>query len=183
LLATMLLNQLRCSAGSSAFWGARDGFVVSRPRLPRSVTSLQVRATTSEQQPSAGWLQSVASKIGQVGSLLEKRLHGVDVAEPTTPAGDTVTYVGTAVIMKKLQVLDIMDRVADMQDDASEVLGGKHVSVQLISTEINPSRAPILATLTNFLTLVTLSVSSISWQSLLFERFSGLDWQRQGRRS
>ena len=131
------LTQVRCAgSAASAFCGSRDGFV-ARPRGgQRPVSTLQVRATTSEQR-GAGWLESVVSTIGQVGSYVDKKLHSQ--SKDVVPGGDMVTYKGTATIMKKLKVLDLMDRVADMQDDASEVFGGKHVSVQLVSNEIDPS--------------------------------------------
>ena len=133
----MLLTQLKCTGSSaSAFNGARDGFVARKPMLQQPV-SLQVRATTSE-QPSAGWLESVASKIGQVGGYVTGTKPNGHATE-FVAGGDMVTYYGKAVIMKKLKVLDLMDRIADIQDDASELLGGKHVSVQLISAEKDPS--------------------------------------------
>lgn len=128
----MLLTPLKC-AGSSAstFLGARDGFVVRNERLQRSVQPLQVRAAAPSDQPGTGWLAST------VGSLTGKTRNGQ--ASKFVQSADMVTYSGKAVIMKKLKVLDLMDRVADAQDDASEVLAGKHVSVQLVSNEVDPS--------------------------------------------
>ncbi|KAG0566624.1 hypothetical protein KC19_7G078400 [Ceratodon purpureus] len=138
----MLLTQLKCTGSSaSAFNGARDGFVARKPMLQQPV-SLQVRATTSE-QPSAGWLESVASKIGQVGGYVTGTKPNGHATE-FVAGGDMVTYYGKAVIMKKLKVLDLMDRIADIQDDASELLGGKHVSVQLISAEKDPNTGKAL---------------------------------------
>lgn len=94
--------------------------------------SLQVRATTSA--GGAGWSQSASSKIGKVGSYVDEKLRG---QASTDRSSEIVKYKGTAVLMKKLKLLDLTDRVADAQDDASEILRGKKVTVQLMSNEID----------------------------------------------
>lgn len=89
---------------------------------------------------SVGWFQKLVStsnsEIGKMETYVrEKLFHG---------GGDSlsaVEYTGTAVVMKKLKVFDLIDRVADVEDDASEAIIGKHVSVQLVSTELlDPSK-------------------------------------------
>lgn len=55
---------------------------------------------------------------------------------------ETVQYTGTAVVMKKLKVLG-SDAAADAEDDASE-FDGKNVSVQLLSSEIDPETGKTL---------------------------------------
>lgn len=95
---------------------------------------MQVRATTSA--GGAGWSQSASSKIGKVGSYVDEKLRG---QASTDRSSEIVKYKGTAVLMKKLKLLDLTDRVADAQDDASEILRGKKVTVQLMSNEIDQS--------------------------------------------
>jgi hypothetical protein len=66
-------------------------------------------------------------------SAFDKLVH-------STPGKDDPNNVhlkATVVISKKLLQLDLVDRVADLQDDASEVLGHK-VSITLVSTKIDP---------------------------------------------
>lgn len=50
-----------------------------------------------------------------------------------------VTYKASVTIQKKLLVLDLTDLVADSGDDLAEVLG-QHVSFQLVSTKVDPSK-------------------------------------------
>ncbi len=94
--------------------------------------SLQVRASTSAE--GTGWLDSASMAFGEVATYVEKKIGEVK----DEFSHDVVDYFGTAVIMKKLKMLDLIDRVADIQDDTSELVGGKHVTVQLVSTDIDP---------------------------------------------
>lgn len=79
------------------------------------------------------------ARVEEVGGYVEKKPHG--------PGGDggVVHYKGTAVLIKKLAMFDMLDRVADAQDDASELLRGKHVSFQLVSSEVDPSTSHALS--------------------------------------
>jgi len=72
--------------------------------------------------------------FGEVATYVEKKIEEVK----DEFSHEVVDYFGTAVIMKKLKMLDLIDRIADIQDDTSELVGGKHVSVQLVSTDIDP---------------------------------------------
>ncbi len=129
-----LLNQFKTGIAASTLRGSRDSVVVRKARSLGRSESLQVRATTSA--GGAGWSQSASSKIGKVGSYVDEKLRG----QPSTDrSSEIVKYKGTAVLMKKLKLLDLMDRVADAQDDASEILRGKKVTVQLMSNEIDQS--------------------------------------------
>jgi hypothetical protein len=94
--------------------------------------SLQVRAKTSTD--GTGWLDSASMAFGEVATYVEKKIGEVK----DEFSHDVVDYFGTAVIMKKFKMLDLIDRVADIQDDTSELVGGKHVTVQLVSTDIDP---------------------------------------------
>jgi len=93
----------------------------------------EVRASAKE-----GWLETATSKLEAVGGFLEKKLHGSN-GQTTAPGVDQVVYKGTATIMKKLLGLDVIDRGADVGDDTSELLLGKRIRIQLVSTEIDPS--------------------------------------------
>lgn len=53
-------------------------------------------------------------------------------------SGDVVTLKASVTVQKKLLVLDLSDLVADSGDDLAELLG-QHVSIQLVSTEVDPS--------------------------------------------
>ena len=84
---------------------------------------------------SVGWFKKLVStsnsKIGKMESYVKRKFfNGRDESL------SVVEYIGTAVVMKKLKVLDLIDRVADVEDDTSEAIAGKHVSVQLVSTEL-----------------------------------------------
>jgi lipoxygenase len=84
---------------------------------------------------SVGWYKKLVStsnsKIGKMESYLKRKFFtGRDESV------SVVEYIGTAVVMKKLKVLDLIDRVADVEDDTSEAIVRKHVSVQLVSTEL-----------------------------------------------
>lgn len=84
---------------------------------------------------SVGWFKKLVStsnsKIGKMESYVKKKLfNGRD------DSLSAVEYIGTAVVMKKLKVLDLIDEVADVEDDTSEAIVGKHVSVQLVSAEL-----------------------------------------------
>ena len=128
----MSLSKLTVSSLASTLRGTRDGFVGrSLGKASDWPESVQVRgAVTSES--GAGWFESKAAKLrGYVGKKPYGR--GNDVGR------EIVHYKGTAVITKKLQFFDVVDRIADVQDDVSELIGGKHVTVQLISNDINPS--------------------------------------------
>jgi lipoxygenase len=127
-----LLNQFKTGIAASTLRGSRDSVVVRKARSLRRSESLQVRATTSA--GGAGWSQSASSKIGKVGSYVDEKLRG---QASTDRSSEIVKYKGTAVLMKKLKLLDLTDRVADAQDDASEILRGKKVTVQLMSNEID----------------------------------------------
>lgn len=94
-----------------------------------------VRATASGSEASPGWLET---NLGKVTSFVDKKLQS-DGSPAKAGASETVEYKGTATVVKKLKMLDLLDRVADAQDDASELLQGKKVSIQLVSGEIDPS--------------------------------------------
>ncbi|KAG0557308.1 hypothetical protein KC19_11G118900 [Ceratodon purpureus] len=70
---------------------------------------------------------------GLVGGLFNSILGG----SKEDYGRNMVVYKGTIVVMKKILMLDLMDRAADLQDDASELLG-KHISVQLVGNEVDP---------------------------------------------
>ena len=72
---------------------------------------------------------------GLVGGLFNSILGG----SKEDYGRNMVVYKGTIVVMKKILMLDLMDRAADLQDDASELLG-KHISVQLVGNEVDPSK-------------------------------------------
>ncbi|KAG0566641.1 hypothetical protein KC19_7G078500 [Ceratodon purpureus] len=133
----MLLNRLNISSATSTLRGTSDGFVVrQRGRFSSEPKLLQVRAAISDS--GAGWFES---KVGKVGSYVDKKSH---TGHGNEDGEEMVHFKGTAVIIKKLKVLDVVDRIADIQDDASEILGGKHVSVQLISNEFHPKTGKVL---------------------------------------
>lgn len=96
------------------------------------------QASEGSSSGSVNWFKKLAStsisKIGKMETYVKKTLNGRDSLS-------AVEYFGTAVVMKKLKVLDLIDRVADVEDDASEAIFGKHVSVQLVSTDLlDPSK-------------------------------------------
>ena len=128
----MLLSQNFKSVGSAAssFRGNRDGFVSSRSRNMKK--TMEIRASQKE-----GWRETATSKLEAVGGFLARTLHGGTV-HTAAPGKDEVVYKGTATIVKKLELLDLIDQGADLQDDASELFG-KRVTIQLVSTEIDPS--------------------------------------------
>ncbi|CAK9205124.1 unnamed protein product [Sphagnum troendelagicum] len=129
----MLLQQFKLrSAASTLCSESSYGFKVRKSRSLGRPESLQVRASTSGE--STGWLDSASMAFGEVATYVEKKIGKVK----DEFSHDVVDYFGTAVIMKKLQMLDLIDRVADIQDDTSELVAGKHVTVQLVSTDIDP---------------------------------------------
>ena len=95
--------------------------------------SLQVRASSSSS--SEGWLESstrsVASELaaGKVAGIVDTVLRSNGKSKK---GGDKVRNIGRALVMKTL------DCNADNEDDASEVQG-KQVTVQLVSSEIDPN--------------------------------------------
>ncbi len=142
----MLLQQFKIrSAAPTLCSESSDGFMVRKARSLGRPESLQVRASTSPE--GTGWLDSASMAFGEVATYVEKKIEEVK----DEFSHEVVDYFGTAVIMKKLKMLDLIDRVADIQDDTSELVGGKHVSVQLVSTDIDPrmqSPTPTLFTIT-----------------------------------
>ncbi|KAG0628128.1 hypothetical protein M758_1G003100 [Ceratodon purpureus] len=129
----MLLNPFKTGATStSSLRGAstaRNGVVVRKFCRPELV---QIRAMAGEGE---GRLQSsTKSMSGKLGSMV-----GSVLGRSKSDNGNQgmVKYKGTIVVMKKLLALDLMDRRADIQDDASE-LRGKHISVQLVGNDVDP---------------------------------------------
>ena len=143
----MLVHQLNVGGytGLRSSAASRDSFVVRRASSEsvQKRSPVQVRASSSSE--GAGWLESASSKLGKVAGLAEKKMQGAGSKDGA--GGDVVVYKGTAVLMKKLKMLDLMDRVADAQDDASELLQGKKVSVQLVSSTIDPSKLDFVTAL------------------------------------
>lgn len=131
----MMLNRLETGSLASAFRGSREEFVVSRGRSPGRSQSIQVRASSGGDP--AGWLQTASKQLGKLSSFGEKRKTATSTST-RGPSGDNVQYTGVATTMKKLKVLDLIDRVADIQDDTSEIVGGKRVTVQLVSKDVDP---------------------------------------------
>ncbi|KAG0604154.1 hypothetical protein M758_10G149300 [Ceratodon purpureus] len=133
----MLLNQFKTGSNASSLVGSsRDGLVLTQVRKTRKSETLQVKATTGE--PKKGWLESASTRLEKVGGFLEKKLGG-DGTSTAVLDPNMVEYKGKAMIMKKLLQLDLIDRAADLADDASELFLGKHVTIQLVSTETDPS--------------------------------------------
>lgn len=128
LLTRTSLTSLGSTASS---FRARDSFVRSRARTVPMAKAQQARAAASE-----GWLETASSKLEAVGGFLERKLHGSD--QPSL-GPDEVLYKGTVTVMKKLKVLDLIDRSADIVDDFSELALGKRVTVQLVSAVTDPS--------------------------------------------
>jgi hypothetical protein len=96
-----------------------------------------VRATAAG--GDAGRLQSSSSSSSGISGKVRgafSTILGLSTKEAHGP--DMVVYQGKVTIMKKLLALDLMDRRADIQDDASE-LRGKKVSLQLVSNEVDSS--------------------------------------------
>ena len=143
----MLLSNFKTgsNAASTLCGSPSDGFVVRKGGRRSEKLQVAVRATNSGAEGSSGggsggWLEVATSRLSRVGSFAgEKVRQGQQLVKDVVPDGDRVEYKGTAVTMKKLQVFDFIDRVADIQDDTSELMFGKHVTVQLISTELDPS--------------------------------------------
>ena len=143
----MLLSHFKTgtSAASTLCGSLSDGFVVRTGGRRSEKLQAPVRAAKSGAEGSAGggsggWLEVATSRLSRVGSFAgEKLRQGQQLVKDIVPDGDQVEYKGTAVTMKKLQVFDYIDRVADILDDTSELMFGKHVTVQLISTELDPS--------------------------------------------
>jgi hypothetical protein len=132
----MLLNQFQAGSNASSLLSSqsRDALVLGRVR--RAGERLQVKAAASD--PRKNWLESASSRLEKVGGFLEKKLHGDGISTAVLDP-NTVEYEGTVLIMKKLLQLDLIDRGADLADDASELFLGKHVTIQLVSTDIDPS--------------------------------------------
>lgn len=132
----MLLSQFKTGSSASSFSrgvssGSREFFVLGKARNMKK--ALEVKATASE-----GWLESASHKLEAVGGFIEKTFHrGSSTKAPL--GDDVVEYKGTAMIMKKLLKLDLIDRRADLVDDASEIFLGRRVTVQLVSTQIDAS--------------------------------------------
>lgn len=144
----MLLSHFKTgsNAASTLCGSLSEGFVVRRGGRRSERLQVAVRAADSGAEGSSagggsgGWLEVATSRLTRVGSFAgEKLRQGQQLVKDVVPDGDRVQYKGTAVTMKKLQVFDFIDRMADIQDDTSELMFGKHVTVQLISTELDPS--------------------------------------------
>lgn len=146
----MLLTQFKTgsNAASTLCGSLSDGFVVTKggrrssrsEKLQVAVRASNTGAERSSGGGSGGWLEVATSTLSRVGSFAgEKLRQGQQLVKDVVLDGDQVEYKGTAVTMKKLQVFDFIDRVADIQDDTSELVFGKHVTVQLVSTELDPS--------------------------------------------
>lgn len=129
----MLLNLFKTGTVASTPACRNGAFVRKSSRCGRP-EPLQVRASASAE--GAGWLKSASSKLGKI---VEKKVQGPS----KEGVGETVTFKGTAVIVKKLKLFDVMDRVADIQDDASE-LRGKKVTFQLVSSEVDSSTGELV---------------------------------------
>jgi hypothetical protein len=144
----MLLSQFKTGAAASALQGVgRDAALLRSGVATTRRVSLGVRASAGAE--GAGWLESSSQGIGSRLGGLANSLFGSN--KDTTQekgagnSGDMVTYKGKAVIMKKLWKLDLIDRGADLADDASE-LRGKRVIFQLISDDVDTkSNKPILS--------------------------------------
>jgi hypothetical protein len=118
----MLLNDFKTGVASSA--AASSSLRGLRTRNGVAVRKLvPVRATAA-----GGDAGKVRGAFSTILGLSTKEAHGPDM----------VVYQGKVTIMKKLLALDLMDRRADIQDDASE-LRGKKVSLQLVSNEVDSS--------------------------------------------
>jgi hypothetical protein len=136
-VTAMLLNQLKTTtvvagpAGLSSAASTLRGSKSSLVAVPRKSNSpgprlgpLQVLASSSAS--SGGWLESSA-----------RAPSGVETAQRSSARSkhddeSTAQYNGTAIVVKST------DQNANSEDDASE-LEGKHVTVQLVSSEIDPS--------------------------------------------
>ncbi|KAG0560102.1 hypothetical protein KC19_10G154500 [Ceratodon purpureus] len=132
----MLLNQFKTgSVAASTLGGSRGSAVVLRKvKNMGKPETVKATASGSEGAASPGWLET---NLGKATSYVDKKLHSD--GSGAKGASDMVEYKGTAVVVKKLKMLDLIDRVADAQDDAAELLQGKKVSIQLMSGEIDPS--------------------------------------------
>lgn len=139
----MLLNQFKTTAtglssgvsisraGSSAL--RADSFLVVR----RASKCAAVRATSTSGE---GWFESsMAGRVtSKVAKVADAALHYVDGRH----GDETVQYNGTAVVMKKF-IMDgnlniTFNADADIIDDKSDI-EGKNITVQLVSSEIDPS--------------------------------------------
>lgn len=138
----MLLSQPFKTGGvaASTLGGpSRSNALVAKTSVVRKMStklgnvSASASGGGSESTKSPGWLES---KIGKVTSYVDKKLHGDGKAGVPE---EMMEMTGTAIVVKKLFKLDVVDRIADARDDVSELLQGKHVSIQLMSNEIDPS--------------------------------------------
>ncbi|KAG0603020.1 hypothetical protein M758_10G059600 [Ceratodon purpureus] len=129
---TSAASGLQAGEGRNGLVG-RDGV---RKSGVRRVKVVQVRANAGDgagRSSSSSSGSAATSIFNRVGSFLNRdrvEQQGAEVG------GDKVVYKGTFTIMKKLAMLDLMDRGADLQDDATELMG-KRVTVQLVSTEVD----------------------------------------------
>lgn len=119
--------------GRSRNQNALAGTTLSVRRRIMSKPVSASSASGGESQASPGWLES---NLGKVTSYVDKKLHGD--GKSAAPE-EMVEMKGTAIVVKKLKALDLVDRMADFKDDLSEVVQGKHVYVQLMSGEIDSS--------------------------------------------
>lgn len=133
----MLLTNAGVSLTSvtSALQGEGRNGLVGRTVVRRSTRkeSVQLRANAGE---GAGRSSASTGLFGRVGSIL----NGARAKEAV--GKDMVVYKGTITIMKKLAMLDLMDRGADLQDDASELMGNR-VTVTLVSDAVEPSMSSL----------------------------------------
>jgi hypothetical protein len=139
MLLTRAGAALGAAAGTLQAGEGRNG-LVGRERGTRSTAGRvrvgQVRANAGD---GAGRSSAQTGLFGRVGSFLSRDNAQQQQQRGAEIGSDMVVYKGTITIMKKLAMLDLMDRGADFQDDASELFQGNRVTVQLISTEVDPS--------------------------------------------
>ena len=153
----MLLNQFKTGSVAAPTLGGSRGSAVVLRKVKNMGKPETVKATASgsEGAASPGWLET---NLGKATSYVDKKLHSD--GSGAKGASDMVEYKGTAVVVKKLKMLDLIDRVADAQDDAAELLQGKKVSIQLMSGEIDPSMST--STSQQFLFMFHLNSSNAS---------------------
>lgn len=85
-------------------------------------------------------VKTAATEVSQVTSKVDNLFHTLlPIGKSAGPDGD-VTLQASVTIQKKLLVLDLSDLIADNGDDLAEVLG-QHVTIQLVSTKIDPSKS------------------------------------------
>ena len=138
-----MLAKAGVSLGASALHGeGREGLVGRSGRM-RSVVPrpalVQVRASAGDW--SGRSVGTLSGMLGRVGSFFDRSQQQ---AQKGADEADMVVYKGKITIMKKLMMLDLMDGGADLQDDASELLGNR-VTVQLVSNEVDPSMSNLPA--------------------------------------